>query len=146
MGIEDFRVAPDNKGGRPTKEEQEEEEHSGLRSVGDPFYPAKDTEEYWREIWDRYVDGEDPSSQDIASICDYTHLFPWDVKVYIEKWGIYEFDWFQMPEDYPPHSYLKFLLEDEGISNDFTSQVASTDTGEEITGGWAEIINDAKET
>lgn len=145
MGIEDFKVAPDNKGGRPSKEEQEEE-HTGLQHVGDPFYHAKDSEEYWQEIWDSNVDGEEPTSREIASICDYTHLFPWDVKVYVEKWGIYEFDWFQMPDDFPSDSFLKFLLEDEGIENDFTSQVASVDSGEEITGGWAEIINDAKDS
>lgn len=143
MGIEDFKVVQDNRGGRPTKEEQEDS-HRGISQVGDPFYPEKDTKQYWQNLIDRFVAGTTPDADEVASICDHTHLFPWDVKMYLEKHGICSFEWMQMPDDYPPDTYLKFLLEDAGVENDFTNRVASVDSGKELTGGWAEIINDAK--
>lgn len=105
--------AGDAKGGRPT------EERTIRDPDGDPFIPDKNTKEYWQNIWDTYVDGEEPDPDEIAAICDYVHLFPWDVKVHLEEHGIYSFSWEHMPGDYPPHSKLARQLESHGVENDF---------------------------
>lgn len=152
MGIEDFRVAPDNKGGRPTKEEQEEEETRGRIAYGDPALPSKDKED-WEDALDtlgidtieeNLYDGDTIGSDEIGELSNYAHLFPWNTRVLLELHGIYETNWFNTPEDYPPSKMLSYLLTERGVENDFTEKVTVTESGEEITGGLAGLINDAK--
>lgn len=91
MGLESFNVAPDNKGGRPSKEEEEE---SNTRRVDSAHTMDDDTEEYWSEMFNKHVAGSEPSAEELMKIASDTHLLSRTVKMKLTEFGVYEYDQF----------------------------------------------------
>lgn len=88
MGLENFNVAPDNKGGRPSKEETEKEtekSEDGAFYVGHKLSP----EEYWNQLYDDYVEGEEPDSEEITEMAREAVVLPRTVKSQLAEHGIY---------------------------------------------------------
>lgn len=141
MGLRDLIPddAGDNRGGRPPSESK-----GPKKLPGKPFTVSKDSKEFWQEVWDRFVSGNEPTMEEIGQMADYTHVFPWDLKIYIEKWDIFEFDWDHMPEDYPSDSFLAEMLEDKGIENDFTERVKAEREGYSQGSGLFSLVENAK--
>lgn len=155
MGLND--LVPDDagkaKGGRPSEGDGDTEKVPEYW-----FKPWEHEEEYWQEVWDENVEGEDPTIEEIAAMVDYSCVFPWDVKMFLEKYGIYEFDWGHMPDDYPPDTDLANRLRSEGIINGFTKEHPPAKFGRkggnvnedgsgigEQTSGLLGLIEDAKD-
>lgn len=153
MGLND--LVPDDagqaKGGRP------KEGGPKKRQTSEHWYrPWEHGEEYWQQVWDECVEGEDPTIDEIAAMSDYSCIFPWDLKIFLEKYGIYEFDWEHMPDDYPPDTDMANKLRDEGVINDFTKnhppakfgkkqRNTSAGGGEQQSSGLMGLVNDAKD-
>lgn len=142
MGLRDLIPddAGDNRGGRPPEGNQD-----GKEPYGDPFIPTKDTKEWWRKIWNKFVSGEKPTPEEISMMADHTHLFPWDLKMHIEKHGIFRFDWEHMPEDYPSDSALADWLEEEGVESNFIEEVKAQREGYSKDSGLFSLVENAKE-
>lgn len=92
MGLESFRVAPDNKGGRPEKEEEEEQY---VRRLEDAHTMDDDTEEYWQDLFDRHVSGDEPTPSEVMGMCNETVLLDRTVKQKLTRFGVYEYDEFK---------------------------------------------------
>lgn len=106
MGIQDFNVAPDNKGGRPPKSEQEKEEEKGIVK-GRPYVDSEADEEWWEEVLDHVVgegsvpgDSIESKSKHITDISDYTHLQPPEVWKQLEEHEMVDVDWDEYKEVY----------------------------------------------
>lgn len=142
MGLKD--LIPDDvgesRGGRPA----EGIDGPPKQLHGEPFMVSNDSEEYWRSIWDRFVSGDEPTPEEIGQMADHTHLFPWDLRIYLEKWGIFDFDWEQIPEDYPTNSFLVQMLEEEGVENDFTEAVRAEQEGYSRDSGLFGLVENAR--
>lgn len=82
MGLFDIEGAdpeeyPDNKGGRPPKEETEEEKKEPRYAV-EPYPPEDEPEdEYVQRIWENLHDGD--IVETIQQMVDYMALPPWEV-------------------------------------------------------------------
>lgn len=151
MGLED--LVPDDageaKGGRP------KEGTDGPRVASETAYrPWKHDEEYWQEVWDEHVEGEEPTIDEVADMVGYTCVFPWDLKIHIESAGIYEFDWEQMPDDYPSDDALANWLRNRGVVNEFTkknppsktekSSMFGSGSGSDESSGLMGLVENAK--
>lgn len=155
MGIENFKTAPDNKGGRPPKgEAQEDVGQQGRRIYGDPALPAKGKEEWERamellgidSIEENLYEDDTIGSDHIGELCSYAHLFRWDVRIFLEVHGIYETDWWNIPDNYPSTKMLVLLMEDRGLENDYVKRNSTAQSGKKVTGGLAQLINEAKDS
>lgn len=141
MGLRDLIPddAGDNRGGRPKEKGGEE------RRIPEHNYrPWEHGEEYWQDVWDRHVDGEDPTLEEISAMVGYSCVFPWDLKIHIESHGIYEFDWDHMPDDYPSDDTLANWLRDRGVVNDFTQRVKARREGYSEDSGLFNLVENAK--
>lgn len=151
MGLRDLIPddAGDGKGGRPKEEEKEP------NRVG-PSPGEIETEEFWINLWEDVVTADEPTVEEVAELCDRTFMFPWDVKIKLEAFGIYEFNWRQIPEDYPPDTNLADKLREQGIVNEFTKQhppskskrrkkFGSDDSSSSSGSGLMGLVEDAKD-
>lgn len=110
MGLKDLpgMDVPDNKGGRPPKEE---EEVSGRDVDGDPFripdqiveggdnidpdkkkkIKEEEWEKYWKSVWeDNY--SEDKSLHEVVSdCCEFSYCLPRTVVIGVQKSGAFDF-------------------------------------------------------
>jgi len=118
MGLND--LVPDDagqaKGGRP-------EEKPSERKRAGPTQEQIESEEWWQDMWDDVVSGEEPTPDEMGEMCDRVFMFPWDVKARLESFSIHEFDWEEMDGDYPSAFALAANLEREGVNNDFVQKV-----------------------
>lgn len=151
MGLKD--LVPDDageaKGGRPSEGNNEKRIASETA-----FRPWKHEEEYWQKVWDENVEGEDPTIEEISDMVGYAVVFPWDLKIHLEAAGIYEFDWEQMPDDYPSDDALANWLRNRGIVNDFTKKnppaktkkknMFESKSDDKETGGLMGLVENAK--
>lgn len=107
MGLEAFDIAPDNKGGRKEKDDEEEEQYG--RRVEGTFNPEVDTEEWWRERIEEVCgelnedDDFETNADKIGDLASATAEFPVDVRKRLHKHGIFETDWEEVLDYYPDH-------------------------------------------
>lgn len=101
MGLDNFDIAPDNKGGRKKKEESEESDYKGEYWEGDAFHTEHrlPPEDYWRTMFDRHVEGDEPTGSELKEICKDTCLLPRTVKSKLVKYNICEFPEFVEEEE-----------------------------------------------
>lgn len=92
MGLDAFNVAPDNKGGRKKKEETDDQGFSEERDPGyehDALTIEKDTEEYWQDLFDRFVTGEEPNNEELVQLVAWTQTNPRTVKTKMYEYDIW---------------------------------------------------------
>lgn len=132
--------AGESKGGRP-----KEVSKGPPETRGNPFTRGDDNEEYWQEVWDNNVGGDEPSMEEIASMSDYSAVMPWVVMSKLTEHGIYEFDQGYVREDYP--SYMKAGAWPGGINNideeAFLGKEEKDDTDK--NSGLLGLVEDAKD-
>lgn len=117
MGLEKYNIAPDDKGGRPEKEEEEGD--LARDAVGEKALTIdNDDESYWQEMYDEYGN--------ITLICHHASVLPRTAKRKMSEHGIGDWDFEPKPDPSPSKS--KSSITDKGDSNS----------------GFAAIINDAK--
>jgi hypothetical protein len=100
MGIDDLpgMDAPLAKGGRPSKEEVGDTR----RDVeGDPITSEKDSEEYWQNVYDEYVDGK-IGYEELQEICEHCYCLPWTVVRKLSEYEIADASHL-IKEEYPTH-------------------------------------------
>ena len=100
MGLNDLdgMDTPDNKGGRPSKTEKQSRES---RFDGDALTVEKDHEDWWRHKFNRFKEEYDDMDEAIPALADHVAVFPREVRVKLEDYGIYETDWEAYIEKYP---------------------------------------------
>jgi len=103
MGLSDLEGmdTPDNTGGRPTKEEQEDET---LRDVtGEPFVKGNDTQDWWQEQLEEVMTEKESIEEAIAGLAGRAFVHPIVARKKLEMHGIYETDWEAYIEEYPAY-------------------------------------------
>lgn len=128
MGLKDFKTAPDNKGGRPTKSESEKEVTGQF--YGEPAHMDCD-EEWWQEQYDEFVADDEPTTQEITKFSDWVSLRPQTVEYFLAIHDIYVSD--RAKELYPVELGL------EGSSRSSRTQKKSSSSG-----GIFSMVEDAK--
>jgi hypothetical protein len=137
MGLEEFDIAPDNKGGRKKKSEQEDEVQREPIGLSSGEY---NSEEYWKSLLEEYWNGEKLTFDAMQSMCHDTHMLPTTIcDKFIEfdllsrrELGEYEDDYTHTPT---------------GTQSVFSSFGAGDDSDDEDyddSGGLSNIINAAK--
>lgn len=150
MGIDDFKVAPDNPGGRPPKEEQEEED--SLREVyGDPYSPDKSDADWWQEKLDEALaSGEIPTDnfndfiKASSIVADWVHISTIEVLKQLKKEEVIEFDWEWVREE-APDEWKDLRWPKKARYEVFEVEGSSTED-EEYTGGLASLVDEAKKS
>lgn len=153
MGIESFNIAPDNKGGRPTKDEQETVGRD--RGYGDPYTPYKASKEWWEEKVEEAVDGGEINTEDydqfvedIIQLSDYVHTVSIEVEKMLDEAGVVDIDWEWVREE-APDEWKDLRWPKQARHEVFAPDVESSSTEEEeeeTAGGLASIVNEAKES
>lgn len=128
MGLKDFKTAPDNKGGRPKKSESEEEVTGEF--YGEPAHKDCD-EAWWREQYDEFVAGDEPTTQEITQFSDWVALRPQTLEYYLAIHDIYVSD--RAEEMYPAELGLKA-----------PSSPSKTQKKSSSSGGIFSMVEDAK--
>lgn len=139
MSLDD--IVPDDagqaKGGRPPKQSVEERD-----LYGDPFCRGKDTEEYWERVVSKFSSGNSLDIEELMAIMRYTHIGdPMEVRVFIEKHGIMEFDWENLADKYDADRVAAVLRRND-ISNQFVKQHTPSSKAEEASGGLFNVVGD----
>lgn len=101
MGLDDLSgmSIPDNKGGRPSKDEQEDE-HVRI-AEGDPHTSAKEDEDWWYQIHAKFDAEADNERELIELISQHVFINPISVRRKLQQYDIYETDWEELIEKYP---------------------------------------------
>lgn len=138
MGLEDLpgMDKDDNVGGRPPKEESDD--GYGQEARGNPYTPDKDSEDYWDEIYDEFVSGDEPDIDEIARMADHAHVVPWCVVEKLDEYGIYEPKEDLWRDDYPQEDGATSYNESETVVS--TGNTNSSDSGSGLKG----LINKTK--
>lgn len=163
MGLEEFDIAPDNKGGRPPKssssnDEGDDSTHGVNRSHGEPYTPARDGDtEWWEEQVDEvtstsFLDDDESGFSDdyterkkeIMQLSDRLHINTIDLREKLAAEGIYETDWEEYVErefDGDPSARIP------GVSKSSSSSSSSPSFGSgssEASDGLQSLVNNAK--
>lgn len=88
MGLENFNIAPDNKGGRKPKEERDENPYRNVE--GEP-YTMEHGKDYWKRVWHRFVEGTEADDDEMAMMAHFTHCLPNTVKQNLHEHDIAEY-------------------------------------------------------
>lgn len=72
MGLEEFNVAPDNKGGRP---EKTEEEQNGREAIGLTM-EKYNSQEYWKSLLQQSWNGSEITVEAMSEMTEETVLLP----------------------------------------------------------------------
>lgn len=88
MGLDQFNVAEDNKGGRKPTQESEEFERVKLDEA---HTLVKCSEDYWNRLIKQECGVGKPEGEDITRLCRVTHLRPESVKEKIHDYELYEY-------------------------------------------------------
>lgn len=150
MGLEEFDIAPDNKGGRKPKEE--EDGKRALRDGEGRSYVQDQSrgEDWWLEVMQsslnrQSIEGEtiEEMENDISVLADYIHTNPLLVWKKLDEHGFIDMDW----EEYRDY-YSERLMDarvpggpeviGEKTSTSFSSNSLDDDSG------LAAVIKDAK--
>lgn len=151
MGVMDLdgMDVPDNKGGRPEKDEEEKDEHGHIQAEGDPFTSEKNEEAWWQEKVDDYIGvfGEMPETFDegremVMEIADITHLNPINVRLYLDEHGVFETDWDEYRDEMSASSVDMRV---PGSSRPAPVKTTSTSTSTKTNSGLGALIDSAKD-
>lgn len=147
MGLQEFDIAPDNKGGR---KEQEKEMVIPTRKVsGRPLTHEGRTEDWWKATMKQCLGSKripqsnmDEMMTHVAELASFTHSQTITVLTELESLGIVSFEW----EDY--REWLPEELHDDRIPgvNRFPENTPMFGTTSKIDpdSSFASIIEDAK--
>lgn len=91
MGLENFNIAPDNKGGRKPGSGEEQPEPDVIQSA---YTMEKDTEQWWQEVADTHVSGDHPTRAEMVRICQDLHILPRTAKQMFTIHGIFDYEEF----------------------------------------------------
>lgn len=72
MGLDEFNIAPDNKGGRPEKTEEESDTKNGYGISIEDY----NSEEYWESLLEDNWDGSEITFDAMKGMCAQTHMLP----------------------------------------------------------------------
>ena len=118
---------PDNTGGRPEKEEQEDET---LRDVaGQPLVKGNDTEDWWQEQLDQIMMNKDSVEDAIPALAGRAFVHPIVARKKLEMHGIHETDWKVYVEEYPMYEddeRIASRLRAVGVKSDTASSAGSS--------------------
>lgn len=88
MGLEQFNVSEDNKGGRKPTQESEQFERVKLEEA---HTLEKCSEDYWNRLIKQECGVGKPEGDDITTLSSVTHLRPDTVKEKIHEYELYEY-------------------------------------------------------
>ena len=88
MGLDQFNISEDNKGGRKPSQESEEFE---TVTVEDAHTLVKCSEDYWNKLIKRECGVGKPEGEDITALCRATHLRPMSVKEKLQEYELYDY-------------------------------------------------------
>lgn len=129
MGLQDFNVAPDNKGGRKKKEKSDED--NGRDTHGNPADLSWDREQ-WLSVYNKYCPGGHMTPEAMGEICHHTHYLESSVKFFLTDYEIHEFE--EVKQQYPVYFGLTLP------SKQSTSQKETSSTD-----GIFSLVDDAKD-
>lgn len=103
MGLNDLNGMdiPDNKGGRPSKDDNEEQ-HARI-AAGDPHTLDKDEEDWWYQKYTKYVMEADSVDEAITLIAENTFVNPIEIRKKLDEFGIHETDWDNYIDTHPAY-------------------------------------------
>lgn len=107
MGLDNFDIAPDNRGGR--KQGEGEEEYG--RRIQEAFTVDDDTEGFWSEQYGTVVGLGEPDDSHITELAGKLHLLPRTVKQKLTEHEVYEFDGFVAQERESKSTSLQALVD-----------------------------------
>lgn len=125
MGLQNFNITPDDKGGRPSKSENSKRK---ARNPGEAYCAHKHGEDYWKRVYLKFVDGKEVSDEEMATMCEYTQSLPHIIKKQLQDHGIHDFG----------------LEEWTGSKASSTSTSSSTSSSSSSNSGFGAIIENAK--
>lgn len=144
MGLNDLdgMDVPDNKGGRPSKTE---EDSNGRKYDGDALTLDKDSEDWWRVKFNNFKNDYNDVDEAIQALSDHVAVFTREVRVTLDDYGIYETDWEEWIEQYPTYKddgkvrdkLIKAGIDvpERGSSSSVSPELESMFGGDTITSG-----------
>lgn len=147
MGLEDFNIAPDNKGGRKKKEEKQDNSPRTRMVDGEAFTMEDDTKEWWQEQLRAEVveQSGDNIEEKIPTLAGYVFMNPVSVRIKLEEHEIHETDWDQYVEDHPVYEEDQRILDHLGeVDNSSSSSTDFLSSEESEDSGLASLVKDAK--
>lgn len=125
MGLDqlDGMDTPDNKGGRPPKEEQETKR--SRTPDGDPLTIKTDREDWINHKFNVHLGDTEDEDEDeaIISMANELHVHPIVIRKRLEQYDIYETDWEKYIEKYPMYKKdlrIRGRLEKAGVDTPST--------------------------
>lgn len=91
MGLENFNIAADNKGGRKPGSGEEKPDPTIIETA---YTRKKDSEDWWQQVWDDYVSYDEPTRGEMMRICNDLHVLPRTVKQKFTEYGLFEYEEF----------------------------------------------------
>jgi len=115
---------PDNKGGRPTKEE-EEDDYDRLRRIEEEsdlnVFRINHGKDFWKNEWNRFYDNDKHIKEVISDICGHTMTLPNTAVSQIHDHGIHDFR--DHEDDYPESIRYISKQDKQSSSNDEGSEL-----------------------
>ena len=148
MGLGNFNVAPDNKGGRKkgsrngASDASKDRDGFGTRPVNleyetDAITQKKDTEDYWDTVFQKFCPLGDPTNEQIEKMAQYTQMRPDALRLKLAEWGVWEPDNLEELQFDPDPSVSSLL---SGSSSSSSSETST----EESSSGLSSLIDNAK--
>lgn len=150
MGLDNFNIAPDNKGGRKPKEEKDGKR--ALRSGEGRSYVRDQSrgEEWWLEVLSgalgrESINGDtiEDMENDISVLADYIHTNPLLVWKKLDEHGFIDMDWDEYREYYTDRLMDARVPGGPEVTGGGTSTTFGSNSLDEDS-GLAAVINDAK--
>lgn len=150
MGLDelDGMGVPDNKGGRPTKDE--EEETHGRTAEGDALTLKKETEDWWRMKFNRFKQETDDVDEAIKEMAEHISVSPIIARRKLQEYELHETDWEEYIEKYTIYENdLRVpIVEADGSStanlsglfSDPITETTSSDDDDEPSSGLSSMI------
>lgn len=148
MGLEQFDVAPDNKGGRPESEEEGEENQG--RAHGRSLVIDSVDDEWWEEVLEEVLgrktlpcDDYQEFARATMRLADYTHSLGHSVWFSLRKEGAGDVDWEWFKEEAPDESVRRVFPEEYQAKKSTSTRFGSS-AGKQPSDGLSSIIDAAK--
>jgi len=138
MGLEAFKVAPDNNGGRKKKQKTEEEK---IRDYDhEEAYHAEHGENFWKRLWLRYNAYEKPLNVTLAEISKHAAVLPRTAVEQIQEHGIHDFE--NDAED--NENIAEYLISMKRAKERRNNSRSGGSGGIKKSGGLANLVSNAK--
>lgn len=135
MGLDNFNVAPDNKGGR---KKEEEKEKKSRESPHEEPYTRGHGEEYWEDLWNQYNTDDRTLNEVIAKIGEHSALLGRTVVNKLQDDDVVDFHELDTENEF----ILEYLdtRERKTKSSSSSTTFSSDDSGSGLAG----LVNNAK--